>query len=667
MDDLLSENTLVAQTRETDQLLANQLQYQNIPQDIVISQNLQDQQINYVTSSYEKPEVYDLNLATMVVNADLPINLNLRVIALYLPIDEYVIGVLMEQVCKRGWFKDRSKKKKKEKKKGRKDKDLFYNQVTLNVKPDGNQSDKLINMKIFSNGNMGFTGVKDLNDVHQTVLIFLDRVNQLKGEVIYYIPQKEFSNSKNFKKNLQDSKDYLQMISDCSDQLTFDWTEFISSINTKGKNPYPNGLDLPPTMSATLVFSKIVSFFFDQFSVEEIKDNPVFLQLVGKLNQGNVLISEGTNWQENQSFIQHSLLADKFLITDLKFVIQAIIFAQIIEPETNSSQLSKTAVAFYQQYTNHFTIAKLIEEIDRYQRLINTITERFEEEQPDDPQELVIWALKLLDVCHSHPLWTLDQPEIFPILLTRIKDEKLSPLKEELTDLTENYWAEFQIDFNLVLDFYRLLLIHQERETVDFTRQRLILELPAWSNKQGLSFQDNISAKDFYSIDNLSISNINTSFKFNFALDRSKLERIIVQKYHETSCSYDTNYGGVKTTYNCNIDCPIHEDRTDPLIEPEYQDCKCKGVFISIFQVSGLINGARSFRQIYQAYNFIKMVLVNEFENILVTNHRFPDPTDQLPDTVSDDNYVYIKKKYLTANPKNRFIIKELGLSDMVF
>ena len=83
---------------------------------------------------------------------------------------------------------------------------------------------------------------------------------------------------------------------------------------------------------------------------------------------------------------------------------------------------------------------------------------------------------------------------------------------------------------------------------------------------------------------------------------------------------------------------------------------------ILIFSNITLITGARSFRQIQDAYNFIRQVLVREFVKIIKINKDVPDPVDKFPNVIASSTHKYIKKKFILENPKNHFLISKLGL-----
>ncbi|MEX0598041.1 MAG: hypothetical protein WD512_16250, partial [Candidatus Paceibacterota bacterium] len=68
----------------------------SLPENLVLTSNDTNIPIIYINSKNEKPEVYPVRLATITLNAVLPVNFNLKVIALYLPLDEFIVGVKHE-------------------------------------------------------------------------------------------------------------------------------------------------------------------------------------------------------------------------------------------------------------------------------------------------------------------------------------------------------------------------------------------------------------------------------------------------------------------------------------------------------------------------------------------------------------------------------------------
>jgi hypothetical protein len=170
---------------------------------------------------------------------------------------------------------------------------------------------------------------------------------------------------------------------------------------------------------------------------------------------------------------------------------------------------------------------------------------------------------------------------------------------------------------------------------------------------------------DLYDPECVHISNINTTFNTNFVLSQDKLHQILINKYGCTNCSFEPNYGGINLSFLSKIDCIKHDDDDEEeTIEPEYDGCQCKSVSILIFPNITLITGGRSFAQIIDSYNFIKRIILAEFERILKIDQHCPDPLDRYPNIISSSKFIYLKKKYILDNPKNHFIIKKMGLID---
>ncbi|MEX0596333.1 MAG: hypothetical protein WD512_07515, partial [Candidatus Paceibacterota bacterium] len=169
-----------------------------------------------------------------------------------------------EQVCQRGWFKEKIKRVGGSKKaiKGRKDKCDFYNQCTINVKPYGENCEELINMKLFSNGKIGFTGVKNIEDATTALELVLKGIDNLSGTISYFPKSNESGNPKNFRKKLKIRQNLLEYLSKANN-IQINWNHFIDNINTKGKNPYPQGIDLPDSISYILCFMEIIMTYYE--------------------------------------------------------------------------------------------------------------------------------------------------------------------------------------------------------------------------------------------------------------------------------------------------------------------------------------------------------------------------------------------------------------------
>ena len=614
-----------------------------IPDDIILTTN-DTLPIIYVNSPKEKPEIYPVKLATITLNGELPINFNLKVIALYIELDEYVIGVKCEQVCQRGWFKKKTVKKKKkkkedqdkEKKKGRKDKADFYNQCTINVKPYGKDTTQLINMKLFPNGKVGFTGVKNLADAEISLKIVLNKIQNLHGTIVYLPKQIEFGNSKNFKKKVKQRVPILSYISD-NCQFPSNWNEFTESIETRGKNPYPDGLVLPDNISFNLCILDIILTYF-YFEILESKTEPTAKQ-----------------------------------IKEINEIFHLPIFAQLIEKIKasyldNKVEYDKEEISLISNY--FFSTQKNIP-------LLKQMIEEYLVKEDDNTKKVVIFFYLQKVTCHTLEEATglLKQFEYTSEIISDINDDITNRVTNKL-DLNDNEYLLLYTFLNKVVrkesNKHKVENIEDNQneirnlvEVIDF-KKRFTLDLPAWSTKEGFSFENGYNINDYYSPEIIHISNINTTFNTNFILIRKRLHQLLISKYQQTNCSLEPNYGGVKLTYRTVVDCQQHDDPFDKDIVIEFNGCKCKDVSILIFPNITLITGARSFQQILNAYEFIKNVMIQEFSKILKIDKNSPDPLDKYPNIISSNKYVHLKKKFIQDSPKNNFILKKLGLLSIV-
>lgn len=118
---------------------------------------------------------------------------------------------------------------------------------------------------------------------------------------------------------------------------------------------------------------------------------------------------------------------------------------------------------------------------------------------------------------------------------------------------------------------------------------------------------------------------INTDFSIGAKVRREQLHKILVEQYGLNSSYESAIYQGVKTKYFYNAKRP---DGKPPGICPCPTLCKgtgdgskigaCKKITISPFQTgNGIITGARDMCQIYEAYDFMKMVFTRHADTIL--------------------------------------------------
>lgn len=651
------QHSLLEEVYQKDQMQVKELELNKkdknwIPDDIMLTTQ-DDGPIIYINSTHEKPEIYQIKLATITLNAELPINFNLKVIALYLPLDDHVIGIKCEQVCERGWLKPKPPpKKKKKKKKGRKDRADFYNQCTINVKPYGLDSDELINMKLFPNGKISFTGVKKVVDAEVALKYILKQIAQLNGPITYFLKYTEYGNSKNFRKKIKLRQPLLEYISNISD-FEVNWTQFIDSIQTKGKNPYPYGLTLPFEVAYALTFMEIVLTYYDlpfleqkglttaklQEYFDHIFVHPQFKELCEKIK---------TSFTRSEFTQNETMVLVNYMAADKN---KAFLLDQITDYLQNNHSLPeiKIILSFYLNKDDNITIESIVDSLDKNNYQYETISEikthliKFDGGFSFDDTKLLYKYFKQLRISNN------------PILTLTRKNAKETNSEAEAEAEVEEVEVE-EVEEQTDVDET------DATETDETDEARFNLNLTAWSDKEGRTHLHDLDIMDYYSSDYINISNINTTFNTNFVLSREKLHQLLVSRYHQTNCSLEPNYGGIKLTYLSTIDCQKHNDPNDPDIVPEYNGCHCKGVSVLIFPNITLITGGRSFRQILQAYEFIKGVMIKEFERIIKIDKNQPDPQDKYPNVISSNKHVYMKKKFILDNPRNHFILRKIGI-----
>jgi hypothetical protein len=630
-----------------------------IPDNIMLTTQ-EEAPIIYINSTNEKPEIYPIKLATITLNAEVPVYFNLKVIGLYLPIDDHIVGVKCEHVSQRGWLKQKARKKPKAKIKGRKDRSDFYNQCTINVKPYGDGTDELINMKMFPNGKIGFTGVKKIRDAEVALEYVLSKINDLNGLVMYSVNHIEKGNTKNFRKKIKLRKEWLEYISKhVPEHLSVDWDEFIESINTKGANPYPNGLHLSNEVSYSLTYLEMLEDHFaltTDYKLDRVSDlmDPIEMSF-----------RDSTN---NYTTEEYEILANYYSATSQIGYEDYVEFLSLDDV---------VPILYYcMQRDTQMDLDKLMDLLgkrftyDELAQIKSGLITAEEDEIEHDHQRLCEVFLYV-----KYRVDTAPPPVVVPKKKGR-KGKKETEKKLQL-NLTAVEPSESEFDETSTLsdgtfDLGNLRLT-QETGIVapeDTTKSddvrpvplmdRYVLEFNAWSDPTGKPKSSDLM--DYYSPDCINISNINTTFNTNFILCRKKLHQLLVGKYEQSDCSLEPNYGGINLKFMSVVDCEKHNDASDEGVKPGYNGCKCKSVSILIFGNITLITGGRSYRQIIDAYEFIKSVMFREFVKILKINKDVPNPLDKYPNMIASNTHKYFKKKFVLDNPKNHFLLKKLGL-----
>lgn len=127
----------------------------------------------------EAPEPTPVTLVTMTVVFELKHFINLKLVSEYIEIDDQIVGVKYENTVEGTGFKPKKANKNKVKKSND-----FKNQCTLNINAGG----KILNVKLFNNGKLVFTGCTDIEQIKIATDILTDRLLNLHGELTYDIP-----------------------------------------------------------------------------------------------------------------------------------------------------------------------------------------------------------------------------------------------------------------------------------------------------------------------------------------------------------------------------------------------------------------------------------------------------------------------------------------------
>tara|TARA_Y100000817_G_scaffold304983_2_gene288587 strand:+ start:767 stop:1537 length:771 start_codon:yes stop_codon:yes gene_type:complete len=112
----------------------------------------------------------DLHVSAIVQIGKISSEINLRELAEYLCINDRVLYIEYGSEISKGDNLKKIKKIKKIKK-------FFYNQVTLHI-----WLGKRINMKIFNNGRIQMTGIKNELQGNETIQLFIEEINKISDE-----------------------------------------------------------------------------------------------------------------------------------------------------------------------------------------------------------------------------------------------------------------------------------------------------------------------------------------------------------------------------------------------------------------------------------------------------------------------------------------------------
>ena len=126
----------------------------------------------------------DYKVSTITMSIKIPdCSLNLVNIGKYLKIDDDIIGIKYNfgscsNSILKGKYSTCMYNKSKLKNHNKISKKLFYNQVSIIIKID----DNIINVKLFNNGTLHLTGVKDINNSRRVVILLYEKLIKLANE-----------------------------------------------------------------------------------------------------------------------------------------------------------------------------------------------------------------------------------------------------------------------------------------------------------------------------------------------------------------------------------------------------------------------------------------------------------------------------------------------------
>jgi TATA-box binding protein (TBP) (component of TFIID and TFIIIB) len=138
-------------------------------------------------------ENINYKISTITMTMQLPdCQFNLNNIGKYLDIDDTILGIKYHygngESCIKGKYLTAIYKKSKSKNENKINKKLFYNQVSLIIKHTGKNNENkdceenIVNVKIFGNGSLHLTGVKNTLEGQEIVLILYKKLEKFKNK-----------------------------------------------------------------------------------------------------------------------------------------------------------------------------------------------------------------------------------------------------------------------------------------------------------------------------------------------------------------------------------------------------------------------------------------------------------------------------------------------------
>ena len=236
----------------------------------------------------------------------------------------------------------------------------------------------------------------------------------------------------------------------------------------------------------------------------------------------------------------------------------------------------------------------------------------------------------------------------------------------------DNYIKIIQV-FNICHFYFSQPVLLDKLDQSDHFVHQLIDQL---YSLEKLKLPVTFDQQEFDQNHEISIENYNTMFDCNFHLDRVELTHLLDVKYKScTSSSFKissskfepTSYQGINAKYISRVLC--HSD-CQSLGKKKTSKCPCKEISFLIFQEGKvIITGGRSWDQIMDGYLVITQILKDEYHNIMIEQRQKNNqsntnlPPQIIKQSSNDKKIVYLnKKQQIIGNPRNFFLLKQLGL-----
>lgn len=215
-----------------------------------------------------------LKLVTMTIDADINTHINLDVIARYTPLDERITEIRYRNIHRtpvQGAPEDDKEFYKSETGSGR-----FKNQCTFII----DVGDKKINTKVFNNGKIVNVGCKKVEHAEQTSEILIDLFQNMKGLVIYTIPDTFPNNNikKFFKDDLRKKYGKLIPLLTATLELELDTDPFSGVMSSdEGYATFQRECENPRYISDIMyvhTIIRILKCYFEEGQLVKQYDNP---------------------------------------------------------------------------------------------------------------------------------------------------------------------------------------------------------------------------------------------------------------------------------------------------------------------------------------------------------------------------------------------------------